>query len=320
MQYLGPHRCHQRAGAEDVDQARQVVSQDVQRHFSSDSRECLHQEVSCTHTRLDRAEGVLHRLAPLAHPLRVLVEPPLDRLKNMLMLPALNPSFPARGAAVLDGAAQACVGPVTSQGQPLLLVRVSVRQSLTGRADVDVVLRDIAEVLFDEPTFGLVLPEVSGLGSVTVIPAFSQANISSLLKYPRSATTSRPPNSPRTASSASAFPLGVRQAPYASGHPAGGGNLGFIASTDGGKSWTRRSDGVGGPVDFHQMDVSKADPQVIIGAYRGLQISRNGGHSWETAGPLPQRTLDLAASAIRRAIRTPFPLRDQPPSGVRVEC
>ena len=112
-QYLGPHGCHQRAGAENVDQAREVISQDVQRHFGSDSRECLHQEVSCAHPRLDRAEGVLHRLAPLAHPLRVLVEPPLDRLKNILMLPAGDPPFPARGAAVPDGTVQTCVGPVT---------------------------------------------------------------------------------------------------------------------------------------------------------------------------------------------------------------
>ena len=84
---------------------------------------------------------------------------------------------------------------------------------------------------------------------------------------------------------------------YASGHPATGGNLGFIVSRDGGETWTKRADGVGGPVDFHQMDVSKADPQVIVGAYRGLQVSRNGGHSWEMVGPLPEKTLDLAASA-----------------------
>lgn len=84
---------------------------------------------------------------------------------------------------------------------------------------------------------------------------------------------------------------------YASGHPASGGNLGFIVSTDGGETWIKRSDGVNGPIDFHQMDVSKANPQVIVGAHRGLQVSRNGGHSWEMVGPLPEKTLDLAASA-----------------------
>ncbi len=84
---------------------------------------------------------------------------------------------------------------------------------------------------------------------------------------------------------------------YASGHPAGGGNLGFVASADGGKSWTSLSPGVGGPVDFHQMDVSKADPDVIYGVHGGLQVSRDGGRSWEQVGPAPEGLIDLAASA-----------------------
>ncbi len=66
---------------------------------------------------------------------------------------------------------------------------------------------------------------------------------------------------------------------YASGHPAGGGNLGFIVSRDGGRGWSSLSPGVGGPVDFHQMDVSKADPSVIYGAHGGLQASRDGGRT-----------------------------------------
>ena len=56
---------------------------------------------------------------------------------------------------------------------------------------------------------------------------------------------------------------------YASGHPAGGGNLGFIVSGDAGRTWTQLSPGVGGPVDFHQMDVSPADPKTIYGAHGG---------------------------------------------------
>ena len=85
---------------------------------------------------------------------------------------------------------------------------------------------------------------------------------------------------------------------FASGHPAGGGNLGFIVSDDGGNSWRQLSSGVGGPVDFHQMDVSKADPRVIFGAFRGLQVSRDGGRSWEQIAPLPERFIDLAASTV----------------------
>ena len=84
---------------------------------------------------------------------------------------------------------------------------------------------------------------------------------------------------------------------YASGHPAAGGNLGFIASTDGGRTWTQISAGVNGPVDFHQMTVSPADPRIIYGAYHGLQLSRDGGKSWTIVGPTPEKLIDLAASA-----------------------
>ena len=85
---------------------------------------------------------------------------------------------------------------------------------------------------------------------------------------------------------------------YASGHPERGGNLGFIVSGDGGRSWSQVSEGAGGPVDFHSMDVSKSDPDVIYGSFRGLQVSRDGGRTWEIAGPGPARLIDLAASAM----------------------
>lgn len=84
---------------------------------------------------------------------------------------------------------------------------------------------------------------------------------------------------------------------YASGHPADGGNLGFVVSPDGGKTWRRLSAGANGPVDFHQMDVSKADPAVIYGAFRGLQISRDGGRSWNIVAPAPDGLIALAASS-----------------------
>lgn len=60
---------------------------------------------------------------------------------------------------------------------------------------------------------------------------------------------------------------------YASGHPAGGGNLGFIASADNGATWAQVSPGVDGAVDFHQLTVSSADPAVVYGAYGALQAS-----------------------------------------------
>lgn len=85
---------------------------------------------------------------------------------------------------------------------------------------------------------------------------------------------------------------------FASGHPAGGGNLGFIVSNDGGQNWRQLSTGVRGPVDFHQMDVSKADADVVYGAFGGLQVSHDGGKSWKVTGPLPDGLIDLAASSV----------------------
>jgi hypothetical protein len=85
---------------------------------------------------------------------------------------------------------------------------------------------------------------------------------------------------------------------YASGHPAGGGNLGFIASGDGGTSWRQLGRGVGGPVDFHQIDVSPANTNTIYGASAGnLQVSNDGGHIWEAVGAAPVGLIDLAASS-----------------------
>lgn len=84
---------------------------------------------------------------------------------------------------------------------------------------------------------------------------------------------------------------------YASGHPAGGGNTGFIASDDGGQSWRKLSDGAGGPVDFHQLDVSKADPKVIYGVYGNIQKSTDGGQSWTQIAPAPEGLIDLAVGS-----------------------
>lgn len=85
---------------------------------------------------------------------------------------------------------------------------------------------------------------------------------------------------------------------YASGHPAGGGNLGLIRSTDGGRTWHQLAKGARGPVDFHAMDVSAADPNVIYGVFGGVQVSRDGGRSWRMVGPAPEKLIDIAASTV----------------------
>jgi photosystem II stability/assembly factor-like uncharacterized protein len=85
---------------------------------------------------------------------------------------------------------------------------------------------------------------------------------------------------------------------YASGHPAGGGNMGVILSEDGGKTWQQLSAGAQGPVDFHAMTISRSDPNVIYGLYGGIQVSRDGGKTWAENGAAPPETIDLAASAV----------------------
>ena len=83
---------------------------------------------------------------------------------------------------------------------------------------------------------------------------------------------------------------------FASGHPQGGGNLGFIKSTDSGKSWAQIAPGVDGPVDFHQLAVSPSNPDVLYGAYGAVQTSRDGGKTWAIAGNAPAKLIDLAVS------------------------
>ncbi|MRX32051.1 F510_1955 family glycosylhydrolase [Aminobacter sp. MDW-2] len=83
---------------------------------------------------------------------------------------------------------------------------------------------------------------------------------------------------------------------FASGHPKGGGNLGFIRSDDSGKSWQQIAPGVDGPVDFHQLAVSPSNPDVLYGSYGAIQASHDGGKSWTIAGDAPAKLIDLAVS------------------------
>ena len=66
------------------------------------------------------------------HLLRMGVEPRLDVLEKMLMLPAGNPALLARGAATLDGAAVTRIGPVAAQVPIRFLIGVVVDQELPG--------------------------------------------------------------------------------------------------------------------------------------------------------------------------------------------
>lgn len=85
----------------------------------------------------------------------------------------------------------------------------------------------------------------------------------------------------------------------ASGHPASGGNLGIIISRDGGRTWKQLSPGANGPVDFHQMEVSKVDPDIMVGVFGAIQASRDGGRTWSVTGWPPAPIISLALSAAK---------------------
>src|ERR1700760_221543 len=46
-------RCNQRSGPHDVDDTREIVSEDVERHLGGHAWQPFHQEVGCSHPRLD---------------------------------------------------------------------------------------------------------------------------------------------------------------------------------------------------------------------------------------------------------------------------
>ncbi|PIQ77668.1 hypothetical protein COV82_03235 [Candidatus Peregrinibacteria bacterium CG11_big_fil_rev_8_21_14_0_20_46_8] len=70
---------------------------------------------------------------------------------------------------------------------------------------------------------------------------------------------------------------------FSSGHPASGGNMGVRKSTNGGETWKKLTNGdPSGPVDFHAMTVSEANPALIYGYYRGyVYRSEDSGETWE---------------------------------------
>lgn len=85
---------------------------------------------------------------------------------------------------------------------------------------------------------------------------------------------------------------------YSSGHSGFGGNIGVQKSEDGGVTWTKISDGVGGPVDFHTMAVSPVDTNLLYGWYGGnLQKSIDAGQGWEIVNTTITGIIGLKASS-----------------------
>src|SRR4029077_17143438 len=150
--WLCPDRGHQRLRTHDVHHAGEVVSEYVQCHLGGNLRQALHQEVRRSHSHLQRAKGMLGRLATQAHGLRVLVEALLDSLQYMLMLPARDPPLLAGCAARLEHTVAACSCPIAPQFLAVLLVRVVVLQLFAGRTAIHILVAEINKVLLAEAT------------------------------------------------------------------------------------------------------------------------------------------------------------------------
>src|SRR6516164_4224992 len=99
---------------------------------------------------------MLDRLASRPHGVGIGIEPSLDLLDHMLMLPARDAALLGWRTLALDRAGLASRRrPVTAQRHPMLDVGVTIGQQLTGRATIDVLIRQIGEVLFAEPALRL---------------------------------------------------------------------------------------------------------------------------------------------------------------------
>ncbi len=84
---------------------------------------------------------------------------------------------------------------------------------------------------------------------------------------------------------------------FSSGYRTKTEKLGIIRSDDTGKTWSRISDAVGGPVAFHAMAISATEPATMYGAEKTVQISRDSGKTWRSMGGPPGQIYDIAVSA-----------------------
>src|SRR5271170_3464253 len=98
---------------------------------------------------------MLDRLAACTHRIRIFIEPRLHGFDNALVLPPRDAALRSFRALSLQCAGMARVGPVAAQDQSIFLVREVVGELLTGRADVNVLLSHVAEVLLAEAPFRL---------------------------------------------------------------------------------------------------------------------------------------------------------------------
>src|SRR5450432_4373325 len=106
---------------------------------------------------------MLDGLATNAHFVRIGVEPSLNFLKNGLVLPSGDPALRARSAFGFQRTGLTVRSPVAAQIFAVFFSRISICQLFTGRTAINIVLRDIDEILFVKPAVGFAF-DVAGFG------------------------------------------------------------------------------------------------------------------------------------------------------------
>src|SRR5262249_44697362 len=110
----------------------------MQRHLGGNLGQRLHQEVRGTHPHLHRTERMLDRLTARAHGLRILVEPFLHSLDNLLVLPPRDATLSSRRALSFDWAGMARISPITVKVLTVLLGRKAILEVLARWAAIDI--------------------------------------------------------------------------------------------------------------------------------------------------------------------------------------
>jgi len=77
--------------------------------------------------------------------------------------------------------------------------------------------------------------------------------------------------------------------------------LGVLKSEDGGKTWqkfSRETTNDKKPVALRSLAISLVDPNLVVGIMDGLELSRDGGITWQASGKLPEKTFKIAFSSL----------------------
>src|SRR5215831_12739673 len=131
-----------------------VVGEHIECHLGRNLVSSSHQEVRRTHPSLYGPERMLCCLTTQGHLIGVLIEPLLNLLQHILVLPTRDAPLGASRALSLERAVLASGRPVAAQHSAMLLNGEAIRQPFTGRAAVDVLGRNIDEVLLAKTTCG----------------------------------------------------------------------------------------------------------------------------------------------------------------------